>query len=78
MPPFCQRIGLSDENAKDEDLSDKKLYYIPSDTPLSEQVRDANIVEALIEFTNSFEEGAVVQAVNTQQHSQAASCLLHA
>ena len=78
MPPFCQRIGLSDENAKDEDLSDKILYYIPNDTPLSEQVRDANIVEALIEFTNAFEEGAVVQAVNTQQHSQAASCLLHA
>lgn len=78
MPPFCQRIGLSDENAKDEDLSDKILYYIPSDTSLSEQVRDANIVEALIEFTNSFEEGAVVQAVNTQQHSQEASFSRHA
>ena len=78
MPPFCQHIGLSDENAKDEDLSDRILYYIPNDTPLSEQVRDANIVEALIEFTNSFEEGAVVQAVNTQQHSQEASCLRHA
>ncbi len=60
---------MNDENAKEEDICDKILFYIPNDAPLTEQVRDSNIVEAMIEFTKSFENDTVVQAVHTEQHS---------
>ena len=48
-------LGINDEGATEEEMSEKILYFIPSDCPLEQQVKYANIAEAMIEFFSSFE-----------------------
>ena len=61
-------LGINDEGATEEEMSEKILYFIPSDCPLEQQVKYANIAEAMIEFFSSFEEDSEVKNVESDKY----------
>lgn len=61
-------LGVNDENAKEEEMSEKILYLIPCDMPLVQQVKYANIAEAMIEFFSSFEADSDIKCVESDKY----------
>ena len=61
-------LGINDEGATEEEMSEKILYFIHSDCPLEQQVKYANIAEAMIEFFSSFEEDSEVKNVESDKY----------
>ena len=51
--------------AREEEQAERILYFIPSDTPLVDQVKYANIADAMIEFSSSFDDDSYVNTVKT-------------
>lgn len=49
-------------------MSEKILYFIPCDMPLVQQVKYANIAEAMIEFFSSFEEDSDIKCVESDKY----------
>lgn len=51
--------------AGEEEQAERILYFIPSDTPLVDQVSYTNIADAMIEFSSSFDNDSDVNTVKT-------------
>ena len=51
--------------AREEEQAERILYFIPSDTPLVDQVKYTNIADAMIEFASSFDDDSYVNTVKT-------------
>lgn len=49
-------------------MSEKILYFIPCDMPLLDQVKYANIAEAMIEFFSSFEADSDIKCVESDKY----------
>ena len=67
MTAMIGSIGCTDEAAKEEEQSEKILYFIPSDTPLVDQVNYANIADAMIEFSSLLDDASDVNTVKTDK-----------
>ena len=61
-----QLIDVTDDEANEEDLADKILYFIPSDMKLVDQIKFTNIAEATIDFTSSFDESATMKVADSE------------
>ncbi|CBK23748.2 uncharacterized protein [Blastocystis hominis] len=60
-----RKLKCTDEMAREEEQAERILYFIPSDTPLVDQVKYANIADAMIEFSSSFDDDSYVNTVKT-------------
>ena len=58
-------------------MSEKILYFIPCDLPLLDQVKYANIAEAMIEFFSSFEADSDIKCVESDKYRYSAYLVLY-
>ena len=61
-------LGVNDEYAREEEMSEKILYFIPCDMTIVQQVKYANIAEAMIEFFSSFESDSDIKCVESDKY----------